>query len=280
MKIKLWLVLIFLISHNFILCQTVSVNGVLMNSMNNVVIPSATILNNTTGKFILSDSIGRFSLQISKKDSITISHIGYNSLTIKIDTNLNNIYLTAKKILLDEVTVVVRKASISREHFGYDLIKGKNRLDLQKYYRHAVYFQNNQKIKGIIKKINFNIHKKGKCYNGVRILIFNVDSLDIKKSIVLLSKPIELPYKKIGYKNKIDVSLDSIQFPLNGVIVSIESFDWQESCQPNNMMQIKSTENITEVVNLIGFGNNIWELMEYPNWRYTPEIGIIVEFKK
>lgn len=86
----------------------------------------------------ISNELGEFAID-SRNSEVTFSHIGYESLTVELNDEFNEISLTPKNYVLDEVVV----STVSAEDYLKDVIKSSNsKIDkntlLKSYCREVV----------------------------------------------------------------------------------------------------------------------------------------------
>ncbi|WMI67188.1 carboxypeptidase-like regulatory domain-containing protein [Mangrovimonas sp. YM274] len=101
----------------------------------NIFIEGSTDYNLTGG---ISNELGEFAID-SRNSEVTFSHIGYESLTVELNDEFNEISLTPKNYVLDEVVV----STVSAEDYLKDVIKSSNsKIDkntlLKSYCREVV----------------------------------------------------------------------------------------------------------------------------------------------
>lgn len=101
----------------------------------NIFIEGSTDYNLTGG---ISNELGEFAID-SRNSEVTFSHIGYESLTVELNEEFNEISLTPKNYVLDEVVV----STVSAEDYLKSVIKSSNsKIDkntlLKSYCREVV----------------------------------------------------------------------------------------------------------------------------------------------
>lgn len=101
----------------------------------NIFIEGSTDYNLTGG---ISNELGEFAID-SRNSEVTFSHIGYESLTVELNDEFNEISLSPKNYVLDEVVV----STVSAEDYLKDVIKSSNsKIDkntlLKSYCREVV----------------------------------------------------------------------------------------------------------------------------------------------
>ena len=91
-------------------------------------VPNANIVNLKNKKGTSSNQLGYFMIQVTDKDYLRISYIGYNNLYIQIDKNIKdtlNLYLQEKIFELENVDVY----PWSKEEFKYEFVYHKFKSD-------------------------------------------------------------------------------------------------------------------------------------------------------
>ena len=114
--------------------QEATISGIIKDNETQEVLPFTNITLSSNKCGTISNSEGQFSINVNNKelqDSITFSHLGYENLSIPIDTNTNhNILLTPRAINLSTVTIFstpIDAESILdslRSHFSKNSYKG------------------------------------------------------------------------------------------------------------------------------------------------------------
>jgi len=116
------LILIFLSLHTYsqeeeIDPMPIKLKGVVLNLEDESPVPNATILNFRTHSTVISDELGRFTMDMLNIDSLAISSLGYSKTTAHIPANymeMNVLILYAKPIryALPEVNVAGKKLKV------------------------------------------------------------------------------------------------------------------------------------------------------------------------
>ncbi|MEO9954619.1 hypothetical protein [Nonlabens sp.] len=173
-----------------------------------------------------TDSKGVFTYENLKVDSIQISNIGYQNLTVNaLDLIKNNsFYLTAKKESLDEILISVKKSTdvglINEKDNGKPLGFGYSRET-------GIYLENNLDGIKYITSVKFKI---AKVFDPmvVRVKIYSVDTLEnrLYPGKVLNNNDYLL---KVDKKSKEPYEIlfsEKLQFPENGMFVILEGVDF------------------------------------------------------
>ncbi len=275
---EIWITIIIMIIHISVLGQVKLFSGCVLDSSSHRPIPYSTISNLTTNQFVLADSDGKFSIMASNGDSIMLSHIGFTTQFKTAAHEEQFLYLSEKSVMLSEVRVSSKPLKFKEIKLGYNNTNFDNELYLQKNYRSAIFIKNEGILSGLIKSIVFNIKDKGKCKEGIKVLVFLPDTNDIKKSTLLLGEPLFIPHNKLRKVNVINIEKFKIPFGKEGVIISLETFDGNENCDPGKTIRLKASTQILHDYSLIGYGKNKWGTYNFPKYGYTftPQIGIIL----
>lgn len=100
------------------------IKGVVKDSDGNP-LPGATIQIKGEAAGTVSDGNGKFELSVPDNSSLVVSFIGYNSTTIKVPQNSNevNVVLSSSNVGLDEVVVTGVAAGTPKEKLGFSIEK-------------------------------------------------------------------------------------------------------------------------------------------------------------
>jgi len=103
---KLLLMILFIVSFNAVLYgQQVKVRGVIFNANSKNPIENATVQLKGSNIFTTTDVDGKFVLNASKDAALIISHLNYQKKTIKVSSDINQIFLQPKSINLEDIVV-------------------------------------------------------------------------------------------------------------------------------------------------------------------------------
>ncbi|WP_205511242.1 SusC/RagA family TonB-linked outer membrane protein [Longitalea arenae] len=104
-----------------ILAQSRTVNGIVKAKTTGLPLAGVTLLGNTGNNTSVSDASGNFSITVSANTSITISHVGYETQQVVIDSSTNYlvIELSPADKSLDAVVVTALGVSRQRKSLGY-----------------------------------------------------------------------------------------------------------------------------------------------------------------
>lgn len=270
--------LFIIVTHTSVFGQVKLFSSSVFDSASHRFLPFSTIVNLNTNQFILADSVGKFSIAISNGDSIMLSHIGFSTQVKTIDNKDQVFYLSKESEILSEIRVFSKSLKFKEINLGYNNTKFNTELSLQKDYRSAVFIKNEDRLSGLIKSVVFKLKNKGKCNEGIKVLIFLPDTNNVKKSNLLLGEPIYIPHEKIRNVNVINIESLKIPFGQEGIIISLETFGGNENCDPQKTIMLKASTKILYDYSLIGYGKNKWETYNFPKhgYTFTPLIGIIL----
>lgn len=203
--------------------QNSEVNGVVVNQFETG-IPFAVVINKTTSKGVLCDSLGRFKIDAKIGDTLSGSSVGYftKNYLLKPSNNSFKLILMTKADTLKEISVIAKQNSL-KQRIGVQ--KGA-RISRNSYFLptdsfiHAVCFDS-QEIR--LKKISTLNIKMG--YKG------NSKSLPVRINLYTQSKK-GFPNSKLGNKNIIVnvtkykwykiVFDDDFTIPENGICIGFE----------------------------------------------------------
>ena len=173
---------------------------------------------------LYSNERGVFKINTQQNDSIRISCLGYSTLTMKVRSLKNKVYLKPEVIQLDQVNLLSEPSSFKKIGFkkatsGWFGIQGLQiglLIKPNKKYKETFI---NSIIIPFRKKI---LGKKKNNYNSVfKLSIFSVQ--DSKQSLSLLDEPILIYHDQDSEKKvEIDVSQEYISFSKEGLFIVIE----------------------------------------------------------
>jgi len=125
MKLKKLFTLLFFVLSTLTYAQSVS--GII-NDDQGLPLPGATVVNATTSNGVVSDFDGKFSIEASSNDVLTISFIGYNAEEITISNPNDILTVQLATNLLDEVVVTSLGISRQKKSLGYaiSVLDGEN----------------------------------------------------------------------------------------------------------------------------------------------------------
>ena len=87
--------------------QQKTVKGKITDGKNNEGLPNVSILEKTSGKGVISDTDGKFSITVSEKATLVFSFIGYESKEVVVgNQTMIEVTLAESNKLLDDVVVV------------------------------------------------------------------------------------------------------------------------------------------------------------------------------
>jgi hypothetical protein len=95
----------------------IKLKGVVLNLEDETPVPNATILNYRTHSTVITDELGRFTMEMLNIDSLSISSIGYSKTTAHIPANYNEmnvltLYANPIRYALPEVNVSGKKLKV------------------------------------------------------------------------------------------------------------------------------------------------------------------------
>ena len=238
------------------------------------------------GTTIYSDGFGRFTIGLNDDEKLKISHIGYTPMHVTKKLIGDTIFLKKQTIKIDEV--VVFSGSFKERTIGYIKKKKTLRWHIKQQTQLATLIKYENKIKkAYIKKILIPISKNITRFKGGKFVKTSPDFQSVlrihvyenkneKPSRNLLIEPILVNCNQNTDEIlKIDISNEFIEFPANGVFISVEmigELDGQgkviydnnkRSNLPSFRYTKKNAKNIVSVsfIKRI-FGNSKWEKID------------------
>lgn len=219
----------------------------------------------------------------SKTDTIKISAVSY-SPTIKPlwDLHQNDtIVLKKNAAILDSIIVTGTNKETKRTTIGYYREKNNASFILRPGAQIALSIQNNNRIKGRLKKVHFRLEKLTNCNTPLRIRILestdrSLPGADILQTNIILNSNNQKKF------NTVDLSEYSVPFTGNGVFIVLEWLDANQNCINPKTPVI--TANLSLESNLVWFNfrDRKWEKrrnVPVRNSKFmTPNISIEVGY--
>lgn len=215
------------------------INGEILDSKTGEVLESATITLIRNEYTVFTDSQGVFRLNsVEKKDSIRISHIGYQTKTVELDaitenTNFNaSFYLEPKAENLGEL-VIPRKVQYKSGERIKPVKVNSHSLGFQFGTENCTLIPNPKKKKGKVKAIVLDLIKMPE-YNKdipkwkldylatLSIKFYNFNAKENKPAEEVYGKKIIVEPDNKTYKLEVNVDSLDIPFPEDGICIGVE----------------------------------------------------------
>lgn len=205
----------------------------ILNTITKKIISYATILNIKEKRGFYTNEKGHFPLTILNSDSISISHIGYETLKLKVSEIKDSIFLKPNLEILDEIKIVAGESK--EKTIGY--IKKAKTLswNINEKTELATLIKYKKKYKtAYIRKVYIPIGKMQLDYKNNKVLksypkfnsVFRLHIYSNSKGtpgIELLKKPLIIECNQNSEKIiEVDVSKEFIKLPGKGVFIAIE----------------------------------------------------------
>jgi hypothetical protein len=185
---------------------------------------------------------GFFSLKAETSDTLFISHIGYESLKIKVSDFRGDIFLKESMHQLKEITVLStnKKMQYVTQKLGTYWEKPDVNWFLSGCDNYALLVPNDLEQEGVIKNLYFKIkHERDKKYKDnqiqLRIRIYSGIAYKNKLQIDLLRENVIVIMKQ--HQKHISVNLEkyNVPFPKEGIIVGIDIMGYLD--KNNNLLE-------------------------------------------
>lgn len=111
------LLLLFLLP-TIILCQDIKISGLITDKITGEVLVGANVYLSNSQYGTFSNDHGFYSINVKKLDTITVSYVGYNSLTMLVDSSSNDISINlelVKNTCLDAIIIEDQQAKIRNQ---------------------------------------------------------------------------------------------------------------------------------------------------------------------
>jgi hypothetical protein len=224
----------------------------------------------------ISDSTGFFVLDVSPQDSIYISYVGFQPLTISARDFKDFIILRNQSRQLAEVEIYPGKRMINRT-LGFH--RKKSNHNFVGPLQYAVFIQNADGKVGLVKTLKFRVshavarNKDEKKYSQIRIRVYarNQGGFDpgpdlLTESYIVLVSPTDKVIEA-------DVSRFSIPFPKEGLLIGIDVLGYVENNKIKNYyvgdakkhLQVAFTPDVAQPLTYINPTGKKWSLMKGGN---------------
>lgn len=219
--------LILLISINF--CNAQTIEGIVKDSVTGKSIAYANIVLDS-GNGTYSDEFGSFQIKLKsvKNDTLKVSTIGYTSKLLPVskfkENLIYNVLLNPKPEDLDEVLIFSKKLKYGKKETLGEKRDGNIGVTSIIGMEKAVFIANPKNKAGKVNGVYVNLKKRK---NAEYIVNFNVkfyqyDSITNTPGKLLYNENLYVQPKNKKYRLWIDVKDFDIQFPKNGICVSVE----------------------------------------------------------
>ncbi len=273
----------FIICFPVFLFGQVNISGIVMDAKHRL-IPFASIgyYNKQIGTS--TDSLGTFIIQKRVADSLKISAVGYESITVIIsDTStIITAYLNNVLNLLSEVVIKSRPKKSYQVTLGHYQAKNNFWNLLAPNLQEATYIPNPDKIKGYIDEIKFKVAEFKNKHFMLRIRLFDVDVETGKPNGDLLMSE-NIIYPNDLKRTTIFVTKSkNIRFPENGVFVSFEWLQQRQDDKRETFPYILGNTDAYKDFVYLNFKEIKWRRANIKsvvnNGYYVPNLSITVSY--
>jgi hypothetical protein len=240
------LLLVF-ICHHKTLAQEIRV----VSKLDNSPLPYATVTNHSRSSIVSCDDYGIAHLSIEKGDTLTISHIGYKTVTITYSGNLVQIiYLIPQQVSLPTVTVRTCKETRELTYRNFTPNKkGRNKETPENIFGGVIWTKgttaavrtavrlNPLQQNAILKNFSFWLERESEApessiLNPLILGLYEVSDSTYLPGEFLLNKPIFYFPTREG-KQTIELDTFLLRIPPNGIYVSLqyvmnEAYEWKK----------------------------------------------------
>jgi len=224
---------------------------------------------------VMTDHKGNFKMIVSQKDlldSIIISSMGYEAVTIKISPFVNKsehvVYLKRKFFVIPEIPVKAKD-------FKKQKLGNTKRISFGSMYidthgqQTALFIKNKKSLNGRLLSVKYFLSRKGNSYSPFRVRIYAINKNtdgpgnDLTKEIIVVK-----PNFKGGWF-RVDLSAYDISVPKEGFFVAIEGV--YPNLKSQQMINSKrSFKNIISYGQRLGYnkkrGKNTWHYSLTHTW--------------
>ena len=245
-------------------------------------------------KGITSNIDGKVELQLSKKDTVLISNVGFIKQLWPVAKlkSTDTIHLINDVKELQNVTVIDFNRFSKIKDVGFFYNNEPHTWQFLPGSQLAVYLKNSEQKSGWVKKVKIKIRGEGKCPINFRIRFLARDSLKDIPGADLLTQNIIVPVEKQERRTLINVSEYQVVFPPDGFFVVLEWLKEENACTVKMAEQepgpaslgyfttIASTFKNRDAPVFTNYLGREWNRLR-PNRRdtvLTPDIGIEVAY--
>lgn len=223
--------LLFFIIYSYSTYSQQLISGNIFNQSNEPLNYVSVFISNKINTGTFTNEKGFFALKADISDTLFISHIGYESIKIKVSDFKGEVFLKENMYQLKEITVSANKKT---QHTARKLGTYWKKSDVNWFLRgwdnYALLIPNNFKQEGIIKNIYFKIKhqrdKKSKKYKDnqiqLRVRVYKGINYKHDSLVDLLKENIIVIMKQSSTHININLEKYNIHFPKEGVIVGID----------------------------------------------------------
>ncbi len=171
-----------------------------------------------------SDSIGVFHIKKIAGDSIKVSALGYQPVTIGITEITNQLQVELKEAYtsLDAVSVRSRRKTTGTILLGHLNSRENFLVNLEDNIQKGIYIPNEKKISGYIDEIGFKLENPRKTNYLLRIGLFYKNPKNQLPGEDLLFEDNIVPSSQLKRNNIFSIRAKNIEYPEEGVFVSFE----------------------------------------------------------
>ena len=271
---KKYLLLFGLLLNNITYSQIIKSR--LIDKDDDLPIQYATIINKSNSNFTFSDENGNFEISTNYADSLMVTHTSYNVTIFNVnDIKSNQIYLTKKINLLDEVLVH------KKPHITLNLEKNNGityyGLSLDREYALFVESTYNAAEKVYFHKLIIPVEFKKK-YSSDGLLSVSIIEADQNNNISdnIIVDPVYIDIGKVK-NNKLEIVFPKIVFlPQNNYflvfkrILTNQQFNKKDNNLSVNPFIYSRKSNIEKLLYIRSIFNDKWLEVNKNNYPYTP----------
>jgi hypothetical protein len=225
--IKLFIVFIFW-DTNFTFAQELMLSGYVFGNSENKPLPYATIfVSNKQNIGTFSNDEGFFSLKVNIKDTLLISHVGYESVKLTAKNFDTQIILKSSVKYLKEITIKSKKNKTISKKLGLYWSKSEVLSFYCNFDNFALFIKNPLPKEGRVKSIYYKLrHTKDKQFINnkiqLRIRIYSIDRLNNQPDKDILNENIFISIRQNQNNVHIDLEKYNIPFLREGVFTGLD----------------------------------------------------------
>lgn len=201
--------------------QTQLISGIVSKKGTSEVLPYVSIAVKNTSRGTISDLKGSFSIGAKASDSILVSSVGYQKLTIAAGTIPDTLYLEEEISFLTEISISSTKRS---KKINIGNLKEKTILATGGANQYAKLFPNQMGSDGILESITLSFQPEAKKYGRymTAIMVRVYENTNGLPGGDLLFQNVIVPIKENQNQVSVDLSKFNISFPSQGLFIGFD----------------------------------------------------------
>lgn len=265
--------LLFLILSLYCLNQYTQVKKiVIVSGIDRLPLAGVTITSKNKSGVVISSDLGAFDPSpFNNTDSLIITHVGYQTLTVARQQVNDTIFLFPTTRTLENVMVRDWSAFEKKSVVGYFYASSNGRWGMIKGSSHASLITGGSTKEEWIKTVMIRFASLSSCNDSFQIRLLTFDKVTKSPGPDLLSKPKVFTMNEASRKVFIDVSDEHLIMPLNGVVAVVEIIGRRADCPVNTHTWLACTMKKVKDHSWLGHQESRW----YPDMSHPSDKSMI-----